>query len=124
MGKQSNIQWTDATWNVAVGCTKVDEDCKYCYMYRDSFDGKRYDPKTVRKTKTVFDLPLKLKEPSLIFTLSLTDFFHPAIDSFRKRVCKDLCDKLEQIRREEYNAGWKDAKSKKVAKRTWFKSWW
>ncbi len=83
MGEKSSIQWTDSTWNIAVGCTKVDEDCKYCYMYRDSFDGKRYDPKTIRKTKTVFDLPLKLKEPSKIFTCSLTDFFHEGCDSFR-----------------------------------------
>lgn len=44
MGATSKIQWTDATWNIAVGCTKVDEDCKYCYMYRGSLDSKRYDP--------------------------------------------------------------------------------
>ncbi len=83
MGVSSKIQWTDVTWNVAVGCTKVDEDCKFCYMYRDSFDGTRYDPKQIRRTKTVFDLPLKLKEPSRIFTSSLTDFFHEAIDGYR-----------------------------------------
>lgn len=34
MAIKSNIQWTDATWNIARGCTKVDEDCKFCYMYR------------------------------------------------------------------------------------------
>lgn len=83
MGKTSNIQWTDATWNVARGCTKVDEDCKFCYMYRDSFDGTRYNPLNVVRTKTVFNLPLKLKEPSKIFTSSLTDFFHEEIDSYR-----------------------------------------
>lgn len=83
MGNTSSIQWTNATWNVARGCTKVDEDCKYCYMYRDSFDGSRYNPLEILRTKTVFNLPLKLKEPSLIFTSSLTDFFHPAIDSYR-----------------------------------------
>lgn len=44
MAEKSNIQWTDATWNIARGCTKVDEDCKYCYMYRESMDGKRHDP--------------------------------------------------------------------------------
>ena len=82
MGRNSSISWTDATWNIAVGCSKVDEDCKFCYMYRD---GKRYgyDPREIRKTKTVFNLPLKIKEPSRIFTSSLTDVFHPAIDSFR-----------------------------------------
>lgn len=83
MGIKSAIQWTDTTWNIARGCTKVDEDCKFCYMYRDSFDGTRYNPLEVVRTKTVFDLPLKLKEPSKIFTSSLTDVFHPAIDSYR-----------------------------------------
>lgn len=83
MGEKSAIQWTDATWNIARGCTKVDEDCKFCYMYRDSFASKRYDPLQVVRTKTVFDLPLRLKEPSKIFTCSLTDFFHEAIDGYR-----------------------------------------
>jgi protein gp37 len=83
MAKESAIQWTDATWNIARGCTKVDEDCKFCYMYRDSMDSTRYNPLNVVRTKTVFNLPLKLKEPSKIFTCSLTDFFHEAIDSYR-----------------------------------------
>ena len=83
MAQKSNIQWTDATWNIASGCTKVDEDCKFCYMYRDSFDDTRYNPRVVTKTKTVFNLPLKLKEPSKIFTSSLTDFFHENCDGFR-----------------------------------------
>lgn len=83
MALKSAIQWTDATWNIARGCTKVDEDCKFCYMYRDSFDSTRYNPLNVVRTKTVFDLPLRLKEPSKIFTCSLTDFFHEAIDSYR-----------------------------------------
>lgn len=52
-------------------------------MYRESLNGTRYDPKTIRRTKTVFNLPLKLKEPSKIFTSSLTDFFHESIDSYR-----------------------------------------
>jgi protein gp37 len=80
--KNSQIQWTDHTWNIAVGCTKVDEDCKYCYMYRDA-NRYGYDAKVVRKTKTVFRLPLKIKEPSRIFVSSLTDVFHPDCDSFR-----------------------------------------
>lgn len=94
MGSKSSIQWTDATWNIAVGCTKVDEDCKYCYMYRQSLGNKRYDPKYVRKTTSVFNLPLKYKETCsqcwegrpLIFTSSLTDVFHPAIDSYRNEM--------------------------------------
>ncbi len=83
MSQTTAIQWTDATWNIARGCTKVDADCKFCYMYRDSFNGTRYQPLNVVRTKTVFNLPLRLKEPSKIFTCSLTDFFHEAIDSYR-----------------------------------------
>lgn len=84
---RTNIEWTDFTWNVAVGCSKVDADCLGCYMYRDSFDGKRYDPKKVRKTKSVFNDPkskTKIPSGSMVFTSSLTDFFHPAIDHYRK----------------------------------------
>ncbi len=83
MSEVSKIQWTDATWNIARGCTKVDEDCKFCYMYRESLNNTRYNPLEINRTKTVFNLPLKIKEPSKIFTCSLTDFFHEAIDSYR-----------------------------------------
>lgn len=62
MSQNTAIQWTDATWNIARGCTKVDEDCKYCYMYRDSMDSTRYNPLVVVRTKTVFDMPLRYKE--------------------------------------------------------------
>lgn len=85
MAEKSKIQWTDATWNIAVGCTKVDEDCKYCYMYRESLNNTRYNPLQIRRTKTVFNLPMKIKEPSKIFTSSLTDFFHEEIDSYRNK---------------------------------------
>lgn len=83
MGIATSIEWTDLTWNIARGCTKVDEDCKFCYMYRESLNGTRYDAKQVIKTKTVFNLPLKVKTPSKIFTSSLTDVFHEDCDSFR-----------------------------------------
>lgn len=85
MGKTTNISWTDVTWNIARGCSKVDADCKYCYMYRDA-NRYGYDAKAVTKTKTVFNLPLKIKEPSRIFTSSLTDVFHPDCDSFRNEM--------------------------------------
>src|SRR4051812_13386950 len=28
---KSDIQWTGATWNPLVGCTKVSQGCKFCY---------------------------------------------------------------------------------------------
>lgn len=94
MGKTSQIQWTDATWNVALGCTKVSEECKFCYMMRDSLNDSRYPSQQVIKTKTVFNFPLKYKQTlsachngkPLIFTSSLTDVFHIDIDPFRHEV--------------------------------------
>jgi protein gp37 len=60
-------------------------------MYRQSLNSTRYTPDQVVKTKTVFTLPLHYKETKsqcwsgrpLIFTSSLTDFFHEEIDSYR-----------------------------------------
>lgn len=91
MGQHTNIQWTDKTWNIARGCTKVDDDCKYCYMYRDSFNSTRYNPLDVVRTKTVFNLPDTIKQtksdvwdgPPLVFTASLTDWAHVQIDPYR-----------------------------------------
>lgn len=83
MSINSHIEWTNHTWNIARGCSKVDADCLFCYMYRESLNGTRYEPKEVVKTKTVFNLPLKVKEPSKIFTSSLTDVFHEKIDPWR-----------------------------------------
>jgi hypothetical protein len=30
MSLQSNIEWTDATWNPVRGCTKVSAGCTHC----------------------------------------------------------------------------------------------
>lgn len=118
MAKETQIQWTDATWNIARGCTKVDEDCKYCYMYRDSMGGTRYDALQVVRTKTVFDMPLRYKKTKskvwdgnpLIFTSSLTDFFHEDIDGYRAeawdiiRQCKHLTFQILTKRPERITA--------------------
>lgn len=112
MAQTTGISWTDATWNVAVWCDKVSEGCEFCYMMRDV---ERYKKNytEVTKTKTVFTAPLKWKAQkaalqkkwnagtisvkeieklmalnsiSKVFTSSLTDVFHPQIDSFRSEV--------------------------------------
>ena len=31
MAKETNISWCDCTFNPWIGCTKVSEECKYCY---------------------------------------------------------------------------------------------
>lgn len=34
MSTQSNIEWTESTWNPVTGCTKVSPGCKHCYAER------------------------------------------------------------------------------------------
>ncbi len=82
MGRFSDIEWTEATWNPWHGCQKVSPGCAHCYMYRDK---ARYgqDPGKVMRGKTTFELPLKWKEPKLIFTCSWSDFFIADADPWR-----------------------------------------
>jgi protein gp37 len=83
MGKDSSIQWTNATWNPWHGCRKVSAGCKFCYMYRDK---ERYgqDPTTVLKSKTNFRAPLSWpQETRLVFTCSWSDWFIEEADSWR-----------------------------------------
>lgn len=118
MSLNTKIEWTDATWNVAIGCTKVSEGCKYCYMMRDfdpgSFKGKK-DKQTgepipvngtvTRTSDATFKKPLTWQRQGLtcgdgsplkVFTSSLTDVFHEQIDSYRHEIwdiirrCPDL----------------------------------
>lgn len=82
MGYNSDIQWTEATWNPWHGCTKVSAGCKYCYMYRDK-DRYGQDPTNVLRSLTKFNDPLKWKEGKLIFTCSWSDFFIEQADQWR-----------------------------------------
>jgi protein gp37 len=82
MGRFSQIKWTQATWNPWHGCHKISPGCAHCYMFRDKV---RYgqNPDTVVRGKTTFDLPLRWKDPKLIFTCSWSDFFIEEADSWR-----------------------------------------
>lgn len=83
MAEFSKIEWCDATWNPWMGCTRVSEGCKNCYMERWAKRSGR-DAWTVQRSKTTFNAPLKWKEPKRIFVCSLSDFFHPDADEWRR----------------------------------------
>lgn len=110
MGIFTGVSWTDATYNVAIGCDKKSEGCTFCYMMREGMWRGQNRNGNVVKTKTVFNAPLKWKNRTtklnlkakdgsitdkerielaqllkikLVFTSSLTDFWHEAIDSYR-----------------------------------------
>ncbi len=78
----SAIEWTDATWNPWMGCERVSPGCAHCYMYREQ---RQYghDPEALRRSKTKFFEPLRWREPTLVFTCSWSDWFHPGADAWR-----------------------------------------
>jgi protein gp37 len=86
MAQNSNIEWTDATWNPWYGCLKVSPGCKLCYMYREMARYGR-DPRTVTRSKTKFNDPLKWVKagnaPKFCFTCSWSDFFIEQADAWR-----------------------------------------
>jgi protein gp37 len=81
----SNIEWTDATWNPVRGCTKISPGCKHCYAetFAERFRGVKGHP-----YEFGFDLrlvPGKLTEPlrwnssRMIFVNSMSDLFQEQV---------------------------------------------
>lgn len=92
MGDKTGIQWTEATWNPVVGCTKVSEGCRHCYIERTPpfrvagmrFEGPAGPGEPGATTGVVLhpdrlDQPLRWRRPRMIFVNSLSDLYHPQI---------------------------------------------
>ncbi|WP_077152456.1 DUF5131 family protein [Halorubrum tropicale] len=85
--QESNIAWTDTTWNPVHGCSKVSSGCDNCYAERISRQyGHTEEPWTnehaeanvsVRPDK--LEEPYGLDEPQRIFVNSMSDLFHSRV---------------------------------------------
>lgn len=84
--KKSTIEWTTYTWNPWVGCRRVSDGCKNCYMYTEQGQ-RKIDPTEVRRTMSKsFSKPLLVEwdgSPTYIFTCSYSDFFIEQADEWR-----------------------------------------
>jgi protein gp37 len=82
---KSKIEWTQSTWNPITGCTKVSPGCKYCYAERMAKRlqamGKPAYQNGFQVTihEELFEYPIKLKSPRLIFVNSMSDLFHERV---------------------------------------------
>jgi protein gp37 len=101
---QSQIEWTDATWNPVAGCSIVSAGCTNCYamemahrlrsMGVDKYKGlTRISGKraiwngVVREDKSSLDIPLNWKKPRKIFVNSMSDLFHQKVsDQFIEKI--------------------------------------
>lgn len=85
MGDGTKISWSEATWNVVTGCTRVSSGCDHCYIERTPpfrMAHRKFDGEGIGSTTGVllhperFDIPVRWKRPRRIFVCSLADVFH------------------------------------------------
>lgn len=84
MAKRSKIEWTEATVNPVVGCTKIRPDggCKNCYakrLFPRVHPGKKFE--NVEFVPEKLDQLKRWKKSRLIFLGSMGDIFHESLSS-------------------------------------------
>lgn len=97
MGDRTKIEWTDATWNPIVGCSRVSDGCKNCYAIGVVARGEamgvaQHVGLTVKTDRGTdwngsinvadhkFEEPLHWGRPRRVFVNSLSDLFHREVD--------------------------------------------
>jgi protein gp37 len=89
----SNIEWTDATWNPVAGCTVISPGCSNCYAMRmaarlEAMGMAKYKSLTrisgsravwtgsTRVDRASLHAPLAWSKPRMVFVNSMSDLFH------------------------------------------------
>lgn len=100
MASNSNIEWTDASWNCLAGCEAVSPGCAHCYAatmtrrleamgqkdYAGLTTAKHFNG-TVRCLPDKLDIPLRWRKPRRVFVNSMSDLFHEDVpDEFIDKV--------------------------------------
>jgi len=97
----SNIEWTEKTWNPTTGCTKISKECDNCYAevmtkrimhmpnqprYKAGFD-------VFAMHDDALDEPNKWKKPTTVFVNSMSDLFHKDMKiEFLQKIFKVMND--------------------------------
>jgi len=94
MSGGTKIEWTEATWNPVVGCTRVSAGCDHCYavtmthrleaMGQEKYTGltvlngrgERHFNGVVRCDEAALGKTLRHKRPKVYFVNSMSDLFH------------------------------------------------
>lgn len=92
MADTTNIEWTDATWNIVTGCSVLSPGCANCYAMKLAGTRLKHHPsrkglttKTkagpvwngkVRFNEQWLDQPLRWKRKRMIFVCAHGDLFH------------------------------------------------
>jgi protein gp37 len=90
---ETQIEWTDSTWNPVAGCSVMSAGCTNCYAMEmarrlEAMGVAKYDGLTrktgnrtvwrgiVREDRAALDIPTKWRKPRKIFVNSMSDLFH------------------------------------------------
>lgn len=98
----SGIEWTEATWNPTTGCDRISAGCDNCYALTlakrlKAMGSAKYqqdgDPRTsgpgfgVAVHSDALDVPLRWRQPRVVFVNSMSDLFHARVPtSFIRQV--------------------------------------
>lgn len=101
---ETQIEWTDATWNPVAGCSIISAGCKNCYAMEmarrlHAMNVAKYRGLTrksgsrtiwngiVREDNEALQIPARWKKPKKIFVNSMSDLFHERVsDAFILKV--------------------------------------
>ena len=107
---ETQIEWTDATWNPVAGCSIVSAGCTHCYamemakrleaMGVEKYAGltKKIGNRTVwnglvKEDVNALTIPLRWRRPRKIFVNSMSDLFHERVsDNFILKVWQVMRD--------------------------------
>jgi protein gp37 len=79
--QNTNIEWTDKTWNPTTGCNQISPGCKFCYAksvterfpqhFKNGFEFTLHPER--------LEQPKHWRKPNKIFVNSMSDLFHEAM---------------------------------------------
>lgn len=94
MSNNSNIEWTESTWNMLGGCSKCSPGCDNCYaermthrlgrnlatpQYAGLTDAQGHWTGEVRPFDAKIEEPKRWYKPRRVFVQSMGDLFHPGV---------------------------------------------
>ncbi len=101
---KSKIEWTHSSWNPLTGCSKISSGCKNCYAEKfairlQAMGNPRYKQGfQLTLHPETLSVPLRWKNPRLIFVNSMSDLFHESVPpSFIKEVFKVMATAKQHI---------------------------
>lgn len=91
----TKIEWTEATWNPVLGCSRVSKGCEHCYAERVAHRGMaeshrgltvlgKKGPRWTGEVRFLPDRlaePLSWRKPRKVFVNSMSDLFHAGVSN-------------------------------------------